>query len=172
MLIRASILLLTAALPVWAQSNQPAASAARSQANFSGQQIEKVRADCIEHRRIICGKIVKILPEGIVVDSGYDQLLRPSLKQSWLMPGTVEAGSPAPRVEGREPDALCAGLVFLADFPKKPAVQLYDYVDLRAYPEGEFTYASVGDVKHTVRKFSARLKKAAQWQLNEMARRN
>jgi hypothetical protein len=32
---------------------------------------EQVRTGCIEGRRLICGKVLKILPDGLVVDSGY-----------------------------------------------------------------------------------------------------
>src|SRR5271169_4691330 len=55
------------------------------------QQVEEIRTACIEGRRIICGKILKILPDGLVVDSGFTNLLRAPLTRSWLAPGTVSA---------------------------------------------------------------------------------
>jgi hypothetical protein len=135
------------------------------------QRVEEVRATCIQTRRQVCGKILKILPEGLVVDSGYTNLDQPPLNRSWLQPGTVATGRAQSVVEGNQPDSMCIGLVFLTDLPKgrgpgnqaKP--RLYDYVNLEAYPAGKYTYTSVGNVQRTVRKFSANLAKAIQWNL-------
>ena len=35
------------------------------------QHSEQIRADCLQGRRLICGKILKVLPDGLVVESGY-----------------------------------------------------------------------------------------------------
>jgi hypothetical protein len=123
---------------------------------------EKIRAGCIAGRRSICGRILKILPEGLVVESGYPSLRREALSRSWLVPGTVVAARDPSLVESREPGALGVGLVFLTDFPKsrRAKPKPYDYVVIEAFPAGEFTYASVGDVHRTVRRFSAVLEKA------------
>lgn len=48
---------------------------------------EQIRAAGIQGRRSICGRILKILPDGLVVESGYTSLLRPELSHSWLVPG-------------------------------------------------------------------------------------
>lgn len=53
------------------------------------QAAETVRAQCIQNRRIICGRILKLLPGGFIVDSGYTSLMRQPLDHSWLIPGTV-----------------------------------------------------------------------------------
>jgi hypothetical protein len=130
----------------------------------AGQRAEKIRAECLQGRRIICGKILKILPGGLVVDSGYTDLLRPPLNKSWLISGSVTASRPANLVEGHEPESICIGVIYLTAIPKsrgsgnKP--RQYDYVSLLAYPAGEFTYTSVGTVHKTVRRFSADLLKA------------
>jgi len=42
---------------------------------------------------------------------------------------------------------------------------LYDYVILLGYPAGQHTYTSVGDLKKTVRRFSADLQKAVKLNL-------
>ncbi len=82
------------------------------------QSTEQVRAECLDGRRMICGKILRVLPDGLVVESGYTDLLRPPLTDSWLVPGTVTA-TPAPNlVESREPGSVCVGTVFLTDLPK------------------------------------------------------
>ena len=56
------------------------------------------------------------------------------------------------------------GRVVLTDVPKsrslKPA--LYDYVIIEAYPTGRYTYATLGTIRHTVRRFSASLEKAVE----------
>src|ERR1700728_4034466 len=77
------------------------------------QAVETVRADCIQSRRIICGRILKVLPSGLVVDSGYTSLMRHPLDRSWLVPSTVQAEREPNLVEKNEPDCVCAGLVFV-----------------------------------------------------------
>ena len=62
------------------QANSPMAAFTHS---------EQIRAECIQGRRLICGKILKVLPDGFVIESGYTNLLRPWLTDSWLIPGTV-----------------------------------------------------------------------------------
>ena len=32
---------------------------------------EQIRTDCIQGRRLICGRVLKIFPDGLIVDSGY-----------------------------------------------------------------------------------------------------
>ena len=123
---------------------------------------EKIRQECIAGRRIVCGRIVKILPEGLVVDSGYPSLRREALRGKWLIRGTVAAQRDPGLVEGREPDAMCAGYVLLSDFPKSRRMRpkLYDYVVIEGFPAGEFTYTPVGKLHRTVRRFSAVLEEA------------
>ena len=82
------------------------------------QSTEKIRAECLAGRRMICGKILRVLPDGLVVESGYPDLLRSPLTDSWLVSGTV-AVRPAPNlIESQEPGAVCVGTVFLTDLPK------------------------------------------------------
>ena len=125
------------------------------------QRGEQIRAECVRGRRLICGKILKVLPDGLVVDSGYTDLLRPPLNKSWLIPGSVVASRAANVIEGREPESVCVGLVFLEDIPKargaagKP--KQYDYVVLMGYPAGQHSYTSAGTVQKTVRCFSANI---------------
>lgn len=120
---------------------------------------EQLRAQSIADRRSICGKILRIFPNGILVESGYTNLLREPLTKSWLVPGSVVANLTPNLVESREPGALCVGTVFLTDLPRGKPKQ-YDYVIIAGYPTGEFTYQSVGTIQRTVRRFSASLDKA------------
>src|SRR5260370_3856798 len=136
------------------------------------QRVEEIRLDCIQHRRIICGKILKILPDGLVVDSGYTNLMRPPLNLSWVVPGTVTSRRATNLVKGTPPESVCIGLVFLTGLPKKPVPKLYDYVNLVGYPMGQYTYTSVGDLRRTVRKFSAKLANAVQWKLDDAEKQN
>jgi hypothetical protein len=126
---------------------------------------ERIRADCIKGRRIICGRVLKVLRDGLVVDSGYTNLMRPPLDRSWLVPGTVETTRPSGLVEGNEPGCVCVGLVFLTDTPKsrRTKARAYDYVVIDAYPDGQYTYTSVGTIQRTVRRFSAALNAAVQF---------
>jgi hypothetical protein len=126
---------------------------------------QEVRSACIEGRRLICGKILDILPEGLIVESGYTNLLRQPLSKSWLIPGTAEATRAENLIESKTPGAICVGRVLLTNTPKgkkaaKPSK--YDYVLVEAFPSGEFTYTSAQTIKRTVRKFSASLLVAVQ----------
>jgi hypothetical protein len=129
------------------------------------QKAEQIRADCVNGRRRICGRVLQIVPGGVVVDSGYPDLLRPELSQSWVAPGTVSATRPPNLVEEKTPGSVCVGLVFLADIPKRPAVKAYDYVIIEAYPAGQYDYAPLPDVTRTIRRFSAKLEVALQHNL-------
>ncbi len=179
---RVTILFMFATLAVSAQTNlvratdgtnqiSPAApSSSLSPTNPApsvADRIQRVRADCIQGRRSICGKILQVLPEGLVVDSGYTNLLRAPITRSWLVPGTVTASRATGLVEGREPGSVCVGLVFLTDVPKSRRLKpkTYDYVILEGYPTGQYTYTSVGNVQRTVRKFTAIIEKAVDLKL-------
>jgi hypothetical protein len=86
---------------------------------------EQIRAACIQGGRIICGKILRGLPEGLVVESGYTNLLRPALSSPWLVPGRIVASRPANLVELSIPGSPCVGVesalkpaVFCCKYPK------------------------------------------------------
>jgi hypothetical protein len=122
---------------------------------------EQIRTACIEGRRSICGKILKVLPDGLVVESGYTNLVRYPLDHSWLVPGTVVVSHTTNLVESKEPGSICVGLVFLTGIPKLRGTsarpKLYDYVIIEGYPAGQYTYMSVGNIQRTVRRFSANI---------------
>lgn len=134
------------------------------------QHVEQLRANCINNRRIICGKVLKILPEGIIVDSGYTNLMRAPLNRSWIIPGTVEANRATNFVEGSNPDSICLGQVFLTDLPKAPPntrLKVFDFVVLEGFPMGEYTYVSAANVPHTVRRFSTKVANAVRWKYGQ-----
>jgi hypothetical protein len=126
------------------------------------QKAEHIRTTCVNGRHRICGQVVQVTPGGLVVESGYTDLLRPELSNSWVAPSTVFASRPPNLIEEKVPGSACVGLVFLADIPKRPAVKLYDYVIIEAYPAGEYVYEPVPNVIKTIRRFSARLESAVQ----------
>ena len=116
---------------------------------------------------MICGKILRVLPDGLVIESGYTNLLRPPLTDSWLVPGTVSTAPAQNLLESREPGSPCIGTVFLTDLPRlrgrKP--KQFDYVVLLAYPAGDHTYTSVGTLQKTVRRFSGTVAAAVKYQI-------
>ncbi len=132
----------------------------------STNRAEQVRNACIEGRRFICGRVLQVTPAGLVVDSGYKQLLSPPFDRSWVVSGTASLVRSPNALEDKRPDAVCVGLVFLANTPKKPAVKEYDYVVLHGYPAGEHLYIPVPGVAKTIRRFSASLERAVEWNLN------
>lgn len=127
-----------------------------------GVRAEQIRTACIQGRRCVCGRVLKVFPTGVLVESGYPNLLRDSLHGAWHLPATVATSRPTNLVESLEPDSLCVGTAFLTDLPKLRGakIQQYDYVVLHSFPAGEFTYKSVGDIKRTVRRFSGGLETA------------
>lgn len=153
--------------PVAETDSSHAAAATHQTHDAAVPRAEQIRADCIAGRRCICGKILKILPEGLVVESGYTNLLREPLTRSWLVPGTVTTRRPEKLVESGIPGAPCVGTVLLTDYPKsrKLKPKAYDYVIIEGYPTGQHTYQSVGTVQKTVRRFSAQLATAVAWHL-------
>jgi len=129
------------------------------------QHEQEIRTACIEGRRLICGRILDLRPEGLLVESGYTNLLREPISRSWLIPGTAVASRAENLIESKTPGAVCVGKLLLTDTPKankavKPA--RYDYVIVQGYPAGQYTYTSAGSVQRTVRKFSASLPAAVQ----------
>jgi hypothetical protein len=143
------------ALCAGAQTNNATVVSTNITANLA--RAEQVRAACVEGRRYICGRVVQVTPQGLVVDSGFTSLLKPPLHTSWVVPPNVSATRDPNAVEGHAPDAPCIGLVFVTDIPKKPAVSLNDYVVLHAYPAGQYVYTPVAPVQKTIRRFSAGL---------------
>jgi hypothetical protein len=144
----------TAAVPA------PAASA-----SVNIDRAEQVRMECITGRRLICGKVLKVFPDGLVVDSGYTDLLRPPLTESWIVPGTVSTHRNPAVLELNEPGTPCIGLAFLTDIPKRQKVKQFDYVILMGYPAGQYIYTPAPNVEKTIRKFSAGLDTAVKLNL-------
>lgn len=147
-------------------------SNATNSSNLKAQRTESIRTACINGRRAICGKILRVLPDGLVIDSGYTDLMRPPLNQNWLVPAGVTAHRTPNLIEGHEPESVAVGVIFLTDLPKgrqrmKP--QQYDFVVLTGYPAGQYTYTSVGGVAHTVRRFTTTLPKAVELTLTPLA---
>ena len=165
------LLFVLAASSIYAQTNPaPTEDPIASENIAILHHVEELRARCIQERRTICGKILKLMPDGIVVDSGYTNLMRAPLNQSWLIPGTVEAERATNYVESAAADSVCLGPVYLVDLPKPPhgmKPKLYDYVVLEGFPMGKFTYTSVGTVEHTVRQYSAKVTTAIRWRYGQ-----
>ncbi len=170
--VKLCLLLVFVGASAYAQTNVSSVQDSATQENIQVlQHVEELRAQCIQERRIICGKIVKILPDGIVVDSGYTNLMRaPLLNQSWLIPGSAAAERATNVVESAAPDSACIGQVYLIDLPRPPRgmkPKVFDFVVLDGFPMGKFTYDSVGNVQHTVRQFSAKVTTAIRWRYGQ-----
>jgi hypothetical protein len=165
-----AILLLLAAGPTssTAQTNEATATNTPPQitkASAEGQRSERVRSACVEGRRHICGRVLQILPEGLVVDSGYSALLQPPFTESWVVAGNVTVSRDTNAIELKVPATMCVGTIFLTDLPRKPKPKQYDYVILTGYPCGEYTYSPVPKVEKTVRRFAGGLDTAVRLNL-------
>jgi hypothetical protein len=148
----------TPALAV-SESSRPATNQPRSTRELE-RRSETIRTACIQGRRRLCGRVMEISTNGLVVDSGFTSLLRPELSRSWVAPAAVSAERPPNLVEDNVPGAVAVGLVLVTDVPRRPPVKLYDYVILQAYPAGEYLYAPVPNVKKVIRRFSGGLETA------------
>ena len=151
-------------------ANNAAAPAGHDSTAITAVRAEQIRTDCIQGRRLICGKVLQISPDGLVVDSGYTDLLRAPLVQSWVVPGNVSTSRNPTVLELNEPGTLGVGLVFLTDLPKRPKVKIYDYVVMMGYPAGQYVYSPAPNVEKPVRQFSCGLDTAVR--LNLQAEQN
>ena len=161
------LIFFSAVLPAVAQTN---VSSSTNQTNHisapeRAQRAAEIRTACINGRRCVCGKVIKIVPEGLIVDSGYTALMDPPFTQSWVIPGGAMVNRDSKLLERSEPASPCIGTVLLTDFPKRPAVELYGYVLLQAYPAGEYLYTPVPGVEKQIRKFAGGLDTAVRIKL-------
>jgi uncharacterized repeat protein (TIGR03806 family) len=121
---------------------------------------EQIRAQCIQGRRCVCGRVLEITKAGLVVDSGYTGLLQPPFNHSWVTRGNANPSRPAALVEGVEPNSVAVGLVLLTDLPRRPKVHPYDYVALIGYPAGHYDYVPAPGVTKKIRQFAGGLETA------------
>src|ERR1039457_4773239 len=96
LIMKLAVLFLLAASSVWGQTNTGLPKVAREDSNSEGKFLqaptrqdlspiqfgEQVRAACLQGRRSICGRILRVLPDGLIVESGYTNLLREPLSKS------------------------------------------------------------------------------------------
>lgn len=151
--------------PCRAETPPQAQTASAGVANDALKQsvrAEQIRNSCIEGRRLICGRVLQVTTNGLVVDSGYRQLLEPPLNHNWVAPKTAVLSRDAHAVEEQKPGAICIGIVFLSNIPKRPKVGLYDYVALHGYPAGYYNYVPVPGVDKRIRWFSGSLERACE----------
>jgi hypothetical protein len=134
------------------------------------ERAEQIRTSCIANRRLICGRVLEVATNGLVVDSGYADLLRPPLGQSWVIPGSVSTSRDPNRLELNQPASLCIGPVFLTDVPRRPKPRKYDFVVIIGYPAGQYTYRPLPGVEKPIRKFAGGLATAVRLQLQSEER--
>lgn len=127
---------------------------------------EQIRSECIQGRRVICGRVLMVATNGLVVDSGYTDLLRPPLSQSWVIPGSVSASRDPNILEQNVPGSPGIGLVFLTDVSKRKKAHKYDYVVLIGYPAGHYVYQPLPGVEKPIREFAGGLESAVRLRLN------
>src|SRR6267378_4102051 len=154
------LIVFSAWLPAVAQTNVSTSSTNQNNQTAVGvreRHAAEIRAGCINGRRCVCGKVIKIVPEGLIVESGYTALMEPPFTGAWVIPGGALVNRDSKLIERDEPASPCIGTVLLTDFPPRPAVKLYDYVLLQAYPAGEYLYTPVPGVEKQIRKFAGGL---------------
>jgi hypothetical protein len=161
------LILFSALVPASAQTN---VTSSTNEMSVRDQRIAEIRTACINGRRCVCGKVIKVVPEGLIVDSGYTALMDPPFTQSWVIPSGALVNRDKKLLERSEPASPCIGTILLTDFPKRPAVSLYDYVLLQGYPAGEYLYTPVPGVQKSIRKFAGGLDTAVKLQLKSAAR--
>lgn len=162
--IKLFLLLMSASFSAVAQTNASTSSNHPNQ-NSVRDPATEIRNACITGRRCVCGKVIKIVPEGLIVESGYTALMQPPFTGSWVIPSGALVSRDPKLIERNEPASPCIGTVLLIDFPKRPPVKLYDYVLIQAYPAGEYLYKPVPGVEKQIRKFSGGLETAIRMKL-------
>ena len=173
MFLRTALLLILAGVASFCQvtparsADSVAAAAASStqdptDAVKAAQLKEQTRTDCINGRRYICGRVLQVATNGLVVDSGYSRLLSPPFNKSWVVRSNVSVDRDPHAVEEKKPDAICVGIVFLSNSPKRPTVKEYDYVVIHGYPAKTHLYVPVPGVEKTIRRYSASLERAVE----------
>ncbi len=110
---------------------QPLGPAEQAKALARAQLAEKLRAECIEARRYVAGRVIEITAKGLIVESGYSALLQPPFNQSWVVRGNATVAKDLDTPEEKHPDAVCRGLVLLTSIP--PSSQ-GETVRLRRHP--------------------------------------
>jgi hypothetical protein len=153
--------------PTLPAGKETTAAVSEPSAKELSQRYEKVRAACIQGRRRICGRVVEISTNGLVIDSGFTSLLRPELTRSWVAPASVLAERPPNLIEESTAGAPAAGLVLLTNTPRRPTPKLYDYIIIEAYPAGQYHYKPVPNVDKVIRRFSARIEAAIRQNMAE-----
>src|SRR5579863_6455765 len=123
---------------------------------------EQIRNACLDGRRLICGRILEITKDGLVVESGYTGLDREPLNRSWIIPANVTVTLDKNAIESRIPGGYCYGTVLVTDLPKRgaPPIHKYDYILLLGYPAGEYQYVPVAPVTKTIRRFTGTIEMA------------
>ena len=113
---------------------------------------------------MLCGRVLEITNNGVVLDSGYTDLLHEPINRYWVVPGNVTASRDPNAIEATEPGSPCIGTVFLnlTDAPKRGGrpIHPYDYILLLAYPIGSYDYVPVAPVTKKIRKFTGTLEMA------------
>ena len=148
------------------KSNSVSSNAVDPNTAALGIRAEKIRSECIAGRRFICGRVLDVKKDGLVVESGYTSLMREAFNRSWVVTGNVAATLEPHAVEANVPGTVAYGTVFLTGAPKRPAVHKYDYVLLLAYPAGQYEYVPVEPVKKTIRKFAGTIELAVDLRLD------
>ena len=164
------LIFFAALLPALAQTNISSSANQTNQSSARDQRAAEIRTASINGRRCVCGKVIKIVPEGLIVESGYTDLMHPPFTQSWVIPSGALVNRNSNLIERTEPASPCIGTVLLIDFPKRPTVNLYDYVLLQAYPAGEYLYTPVPGVQKSIRKFAGGLDTAVKIKLEALVK--
>ena len=159
------LIIFSARLPAMGQTNASTPGTSTNQIAVRNQRAAEIRVACINGRRCVCGKVIGIVPEGLIVESGYIALMEPPFSQSWVIPAGALVKRDSKLLERSAPASPCIGTVLLTDFPSRPAVKLYDYVLLQAYPAGEYLYTPVPGVEKQIRKFAGGLDTAVKIKL-------
>lgn len=124
-------------------------------------RIQTAQQALIQRSRTISGKIIQKIPEGLLVDSGredIDQVGHTDVE--FNARGDMSTSKTVTLQEGDTAGALCLGLVLLADHPRYNQLVDDNVVVVLAYPDGQFSYKAVSGGQKTVRKFTADFNKA------------
>jgi hypothetical protein len=115
MKMRTSALLMACLLGAWAGRAQTNGVGGSAPAGVAANRAEEVRTACIQGRRLVCGKVLKVLEGGLVIESGYAacyvrRSTSPGLSRPRCQPAAIPISLKA-RSRARFASAWCSLLI-------------------------------------------------------------
>jgi hypothetical protein len=133
----------------------------QSLALIRAQELDALKKNFAQGSRTISGRIIQKIPEGLLVDSGREDIDEVGHKDiEFDSQGNMATSLTTTVQEGDTAGATCLGLVLLEDHPRAAELVDDNVVVTIGYPDGQFSYKAVSGGQKTIRKFTTDFNKA------------